>query len=302
MRIAYLDITCGIAGDMFLAALLDAGCDRAALEDQLRRLPIADEFELEVNRVRRGALMGAHLEVKTGPPAPHAHGRSYSEIVQMIRGANLTPRVQRSAVEVFTAIGEVEAYLHGSTIEEIHFHEVGAVDSIVDIVGACAAIELLGIEAIYSSAITDGSGILECAHGVMPVPAPATLELLKGAPLVSCDIPYELVTPTGAALLRQFCKGYGPRPGMIVEAVGYGAGTREIAERPNLLRVSIGESFLSGPERVIAHVHTHDLGHAHDHDHVHSHSVPHSHDHDHDRTPEHDHAHPDHDQIHDREG
>jgi hypothetical protein len=202
--------------------------------------------------------MGTHLEVVTPPAAGHSHGRTYSQIVEMIRGSQLPPEVQSDAVAVFTLLGDVEAHIHGSSIDEIHFHEVGAVDSIVDIVGGCAALHLLGIEALYSSPVTDGYGTLECAHGTMPVPAPATLELLKGVPLITCEIPFELVTPTGAAILRHFSRGFGRRPAMVIERVGYGAGSRDLAQRSNLLRVSIGSLFEeSGGIASRSHEHGH---------------------------------------------
>jgi pyridinium-3,5-bisthiocarboxylic acid mononucleotide nickel chelatase len=298
MRAAYLDLTSGIAGDMLLASLIDAGCDLADLLGLLRRLPLAAEFELEVRRVQRGALMGTHVQVHTAQTAAdhgdhnhgdhnhgyqdhgeHDHGRTYTSIVKMIRESGLPARVVDDATAVFRLIGEVEARLHGSTIDEIHFHEVGAVDSIVDIVGVCAALHLLGVEAVYSSPVTDGTGTLVCAHGVLPVPAPASLELLKGMPLVSVDIPFELVTPTGAGLLRHFCKGFGPRPPMIVEQIGYGAGTRDLAQRPNLLRVSVGtllagEPPPSGTDQGSTHAHGRDQVHEHVHGHARSEAKP----------------------------
>ena len=263
MRIAYLDINCGIAGDMFLGALVDAGCSLDQLSQELSALGIAEEYSISAERVRRGALMGTrvHVDVKDSPR--RGQGRHYSDIVGMIRGNRLPEAVKEDAVAVFTLLGEVEARLHGRTLEEIHFHEVGAVDSIVDVVGVCLGLQMMEVAEVYSSPVTDGHGTITCDHGVLPVPAPATLELLIGAPIVSADIPFELVTPTGAALLRHFCKKYGLRPAMVTEAIGYGAGSREIAERPNLLRITIGQALAghAGSEP----------GHAHDSAHVHTH-------------------------------
>lgn len=269
MRSAYLDVTCGIAGDMFLASLLDAGCSVDALRLMLGELALEGEFEIHLSRVPRGALMGTHLDVRILRTDHTGHGRTYSDIVELIRTSRLPDRVQQDAVSVFTALGFVEAYLHGTSIEKVHFHEVGAIDSIVDIVGACAALYLLDVQEVYSSPVTDGYGLLRCDHGLLPIPAPATLELLKGIPLLSCDVPYELVTPTGAALLRHFCKGFGLRPGMIVGAIGYGAGRRDFPQRPNLLRVTIGE-LIEGPGAPGQHIHQPAL-------HPHTHGAPHSH-------------------------
>ena len=172
----------------------------------------------------------------------------------MIEQASLTPRVKQRAVAIFTRLGEVEAALHGTSLEKVHFHEVGAVDSIADIVGNCLALELLGVEEMYCSALNVGSGTLQCEHGTLPIPAPATLELLKGLPVYSSDVQAELVTPTGAALVSTLATSFGAIPAMRVLGSGYGAGTRDLEEMPNLLRVTIGESVATGNESVDASV------------------------------------------------
>lgn len=169
------------------------------------------------------------------------HGRHLSEIVRMIEGSGLPEPVRRNALAVFRAIGEAEAHLHNTTVEEVHFHEVGAVDSIADVVGGCLALHEMGVEKAFGSEVPlCGGGTVTFSHGIVPVPAPATLELLKGIPTRTSDLKTELVTPTGAALLRVLCAGFGPRPDMVVEQVGYGAGTKDFPDRPNLLRVCIG--------------------------------------------------------------
>ena len=159
----------------------------------------------------------------------------------MIQAADLPATVKQQAIRVFQAIGEAEAYIHNTTIEKVHFHEVGAVDSISDIVCGCLAVHQLGLDQLNASEVTlSGGGTVTFSHGVVPTPAPATLELLKGIPTRTTDIKTELVTPTGAALLRVLCEGFGPRPDMVVERIGYGAGAKDFPDRPNLLRVCIG--------------------------------------------------------------
>jgi hypothetical protein len=171
----------------------------------------------------------------------HGHDhRGYTEIAGMITGSGLSENVKRRALSVFKRIGEAEAKIHGVPLTQIHFHEVGAVDSIVDIVGACIAVEALGVDEIQASPPRLGSGFVETAHGKFPVPAPATLELLRGIPTQSSSEPVELVTPTGAALLAEFCTRFGPMPAMSIEKIGYGAGTRDLEKTPNVLRAVLG--------------------------------------------------------------
>jgi uncharacterized protein (TIGR00299 family) protein len=236
MRLAYLDCSSGISGDMFLAACLDAGLSSQALQAELARLPLGP-YEFKVERVLRGGLAGTHVEITAPGAQPHRH---LAPIEQMIEASALPARVKERSRAIFRRLGEAEAQLHDQPIERVHFHEVGAVDAILDIVGACAAIELLGIEELAASPLNLGSGRVLAAHGSLPVPAPATAELLRGIPVYSSGLEAELVTPTGAAMVSTLATGFGPLPPMKIEQIGYGAGSRELPGHPNLLRLMIG--------------------------------------------------------------
>jgi pyridinium-3,5-bisthiocarboxylic acid mononucleotide nickel chelatase len=170
----------------------------------------------------------------------HEHGRTHKEIRAMIEGSELSPFVKQRALGIFRRIAEAEGKIHGMSVEDVHFHEVGAFDSIADIVLTCVGIEALGVERVFVSRLYDGHGTVECAHGTFPVPAPATLEILKGIPLGQIDEPHELITPTGAAIAAEFGAGFGDMPIMKIERIGYGLGTRELAARPNVLRAVLG--------------------------------------------------------------
>ncbi|MBI2817640.1 MAG: nickel pincer cofactor biosynthesis protein LarC [Acidobacteria bacterium] len=249
MKLAYLDCFSGISGDMLLGALVVCGAELAAIEQTVARLGI-EGIEWSQERVRRGSFMATQVMIK----APvHSHHRHYHHIVEMIRKGELPSRVEQNALEIFRRLGEAEAALHGWPMEKVHFHEVGAVDSIADIVGACAALEMLSIEEIHCSALNVGSGTVECAHGTLPVPAPATAELLKGIPVYSSGIQAEMVTPTGAAIVATLARSFGPLPAMKSTAIGYGAGGRDNKQLPNVLRVTIGEPLVHGVglERLI---------------------------------------------------
>lgn len=236
-RVLWLEPVGGIAGDMFLAAALDLGISRAELEAQLRTLEVPG-WSLQVTRAERHAIVGTHVEVVvTEPEGGHAH-RSWKDIDALITRSNLSVTAKARALQVFRLIGEVEAQIHGTTLEEIHFHEVGAVDSIVDICGAAVALDLLGNPKVYSSPPPLGSGTIRIAHGVVPVPVPATLALLKDVP-VRFEGLGELTTPTGAALLKAFATVAAP-PELIVEGIGYGVGTKDWKDRANILRMSVG--------------------------------------------------------------
>lgn len=171
----------------------------------------------------------------------HHHHRHYQEIVEMITSADLAPRVKERALAVFAEIGCAEAKIHNVPVETVHFHEVGAVDSIVDVVGIALALEDLGIDTLYCGPVPTGNGYVRCDHGLYPVPAPATMEILKGIPLRSTTIQKELTTPTGAGVAKALVKAFGPVPSMVVEAIGYGAGTRDLPDQPNVLRVLVGQ-------------------------------------------------------------
>jgi len=250
MRLAYLDAFAGVSGDMLLGALIHAGAPVEVLRDTLKSLHLG--ATLEVERVDRAGIQATHIRIVThGEPAEHAHHhhhqhhephRSLSEIRKIIASASLAPVVEALALRAFTLLGEAEAKIHGIPLDAVHFHEVGAVDAIADIVLTAAAVHALGIEAWSCSPLNVGSGSVECAHGRYPVPAPATAELLLGAPTYSSGYEGELVTPTGAALVRAFGCTFGPLPRMKVGAVGYGAGTRNPKGFANVVRLSLDEA------------------------------------------------------------
>lgn len=238
MNIAYLDCFSGVAGDMVLGALLDAGWPAAALLELPARLGLPG-VQVTWERVVRHGLQGALVRVNVGPDAPRKH-RHLRHIRDIIQRASLPGDAAASALRVFTRLAEAEAKVHGTDIEKVHFHEVGADDAIVDIVGACLGLQALGVARVVCSPIPTGYGTVTCDHGVMPVPAPATAELLRGVPLARVDEAQELTTPTGAALVTTLAEGFGPPPAMQITHIGYGAGTRENRARPNLLRVLVG--------------------------------------------------------------
>ena len=225
---------------MVLGALVDAGCNPEQIEAELRRLPISG-WTMSAEKVKRGGLAATRVLVET---SERHHHRSLSTILGLIQGAGLPTRVADRASRIFTRLGEAEARMHGVAIEKVHFHEVGAVDAIVDIVGASIGFELLGIERCACSRLNVGGGVVKAQHGNLPVPAPATAELLRGAPTYSNGILHELVTPTGAAIVTTLTSDFGAQPPMSVGAIGYGAGTMELAEQPNVLRILLGESPL----------------------------------------------------------
>ena len=290
MRIAYLDCFAGIAGDMLLGALVDAGVPRHVLEDATAALNLGASLRFEtVDRsgisatkvhVREGNQLAEHTHdafehqtaaqphthqpatqhlhksghphthehthAETAEPHTHVHGRSLTVIRGLIAGAALAPEVKTLATRAFELLGASEAKIHNVRVDEIHFHEVGAVDAIVDIVASAAGIVHLKIGAWHSSPVNVGGGMVLCAHGTFPVPAPATADLLRGVPTYSAHVQKELVTPTGAALLRALDPTFGPQPAMQVEQIGYGAGTRNPQDFPNVLRLSIGMSETDG--------------------------------------------------------
>lgn len=236
MKIAYFDCFSGVSGDMILGSLIDAGLDLGELEKALAGVPLSG-YRLSADKVMKRGIAGTSFRViaeKTG------RERHLSDILALIDASSLSERARQSAAAIFRAIAEVEAAIHGKTVEDIHFHEIGAVDSIIDITGACAAFDILGIGAVYCSRINVGEGFVKTDHGLLPVPAPATAKLLAGAPVYSSGIEAELATPTGAAIMAHFSRRFGPLPDMTVRHVGYGAGMKDLAA-PNLLRVYIGE-------------------------------------------------------------
>ncbi len=242
MRTLYFDCFAGISGDMTLGALVSAGADPRALEEQLSLLDVPG-YEISFEKVDRSGIGATHARVKTNEETSHRH---LSDIVKIIEGSRLSAGVKERATKIFTRLAEAEARVHNISVERVHFHEVGAVDAIVDVVGACVCFELLGVERFVSSPLHVGSGTVRMAHGLFPVPPPAVAELLRGVPVYSTDIVGELVTPTGAAIVSTVCESFGPLPRMRVEQTGYGAGTREYKDFPNVLRVMLGESEAEG--------------------------------------------------------
>ena len=237
MRIAYLECATGISGDMTLAALLDAGVDQSQLEHAIASLRLPG-VHLEVTEVMQSCFRAKSITVKH--PPQHAH-RHWDDIVRILEQADaLTGRQRQTAMEIFRAIAEAEAHVHGTSIETIHFHEVGAVDSIVDIVGVAVGFDLLGVDRIVCSPVPTGHGHVRIDHGVCPIPTPGTAELLRGIPLCDVAIEAELTTPTGAAIVRALVDQFGRRPAMTIDRIGYGAGTMEFPNRANMLRLFVG--------------------------------------------------------------
>ncbi len=239
MNIAYFDCFSGAGGDMIVAALIDAGADVDALRKGLASLSVGG-YTLSIEKISKQGFAATRLEVKPAEEEEQPH-RHLKDILRILDSSGLSAAVSERAASIFTRLAEAEARVHGTGVEEVHFHEVGAVDAIVDVVGAVLAIDLLGIERVVCSPIPTGSGTVTCDHGVMPVPAPATAELLTGVPLAACDEVGELITPTAAAVLTTLADRFGPRPAMTVRSIGCGAGRREGAKLPNLLRVLVGE-------------------------------------------------------------
>jgi pyridinium-3,5-bisthiocarboxylic acid mononucleotide nickel chelatase len=269
MKTLYLDIFSGISGDMFLGALLDLGVDARRLERELKKLKL-DGYHLHITRQLKSGIEGVKLDVHLADahehhhePKPHHvsrfthHGhqhhhnenRTFAEIKKLIGKSKLSAWVKKKSAAVFQRIAEAEGKIHGLPPEKVHFHEVGAVDSIVDTVGACVALELLGRPRVLVGPVIEGTGWVDCAHGRFPVPAPATLAILgaRGIGVTQCDEPHELVTPTGAALLAEFVESFGPMQDLTAEKIGFGLGTRENRTRPNVLRAVLGKHSTLNP-------------------------------------------------------
>jgi hypothetical protein len=239
MRQAYLDGSSGISGDMFLGALLDAGFDAHRLLEELKKLSLGF-FKLKRTRALRGGIVGTRFEVVTSGDQPH---RKLADIEAMITPASLSDGVKDKSLRIFRRLAEAEGKLHGKPAGEVHFHEVGAVDAVIDIVGACVGLEALEISELFSSPLNVGGGRVEAAHGSLPVPAPATAELLLGIPIYSSGVEEELVTPTGAAIVSTLAASFGPFPSFKIERIGYGAGAKDFHHHPNVARFFIGEKL-----------------------------------------------------------
>jgi hypothetical protein len=268
MKTLYLDIFSGISGDMFIGALIDLGVDARQLERELKKLKLGG-YHLHVARKQTSGIAGVKFDVHLTGAHEHHHGhhpdhshdhhhghdrhhhdenRTFAEIKKLVAKSKLSAWVKKKSVAVFQRIAEAEGKIHGLPPEKVHFHEVGAVDSIVDIAGACIALEMLGKPRVLAAPVIEGTGWVDCAHGRFPVPAPATLAILgaRGIGVTQCDEPHELVTPTGAAVLAEFVENFGLMQNLVAEKIGFGLGTRDNQTRPNVLRVTLGESRVEG--------------------------------------------------------
>ncbi|MCP4230409.1 MAG: nickel pincer cofactor biosynthesis protein LarC [bacterium] len=244
MKIAYFDCFSGISGDMIIGALLDTGQDIAALRAELDKLGLSG-FSVDSRKVEKNGILGTKFDVNV-PEKPEP--RRWTGIKLLIEESSLDDEVRETALRIFENLAGAEAEVHGIPVEKVHFHEVGAIDSIVDIVGIAITLKLMDIDGVYASKVHVGSGFVECEHGIFPVPAPATIKLLEGKPIYSTGIGAELVTPTGAAVITTLAADFGDIPQMTVSSVGYGAGSRDLPIA-NLLRVIIGERAMDGYER-----------------------------------------------------
>ena len=239
MKIAYFDCFSGISGDMTVGALLDAGLKIETLEKELKKLGLTG-YQLEVNKVVKKGISATKFKVKIKEEGAE---RRFKDILTILEESKLDEEIKKETKKIFFNIAQAESKIHQKDMDKIHFHEIGGLDSIIDITSAVIGIKTLGIEEIHSSALPVGKGFVKCAHGVIPVPAPATLELLKNIPIYSGGIESEMITPTGAGIIGTLAKSFGERPLMKIERIGYGAGEKEFTI-PNLLRVSMGEKIL----------------------------------------------------------
>ena len=248
----HLDCPSGISGDMFCAALLDLGVPLSLFQEAVQSLHLPEKVALRTEKAVRGGLAGTRFFVEESGhhhhhhDHDHPHGRNWAEIRDLLKKSKLAPEVRDSALGMFQRVAEAEAKLHGVPVETVHFHEVGAVDSIVDLVCAAAGVHYLQVGEITATIPVDGTGTIQCAHGKFPLPAPATAEILRGIPFRQIDVPHELTTPTGAAILAHFVKKFGPLDSFASEKIGYGLGTRDLPGRPNVLRAFLGKDSASG--------------------------------------------------------
>jgi uncharacterized protein (TIGR00299 family) protein len=314
MKIAYFDCFSGISGDMCLGALISAGVDFDVLKEELGKLPV-EGYDLHWEKVKRSGITAVNVFVdllEVNQP-----DRRLSDILQIIDSSTLPEEVKEKSKAVFNRIAVAEATVHDTALDHIHFHEVGAVDAIVDVVGTVLGLHMLGVEKVCASPLPMGKGFIKCMHGIIPSPAPATLEVLRDVPIYGAGTKGELVTPTGAALISVLADAFSDLPAMTVKKVGYGSG-KKVMEHPNLLRLILGECCeiktpgpvpcYTGLEGKHRHTHPHDHnqavhkhdhehhhdgghGHAHEHHHGHGHGEEHDHDHGHSHGHDHDHDH-----------
>jgi len=241
MKVLYFDLIGGASGDMILGALIDSGVPAEKMAEMLAGLKL-DEFELKAESISKNGFQATKVDILVGEQPPERH---LKEILEVIQKSSLPGSIQKRAIKIFQNIASVEASIHNKPMDQVHLHELGGTDTIVDVTGALLALDYLGVSHIYASSIPLGSGFIKGAHGQIPLPAPATMGLLKGLPVRRTEIKAELITPTGAALLAELVDDFSPPPEMMVEMVGYGAGTRDLPI-PNLLRVMIGETKEAG--------------------------------------------------------
>ena len=251
LRTAYFDCYSGISGDMILGALIDLGVLEKNISKALKNIDLKG-YKLQTKNVQRNGIVGTQIKVVDNLKHKHSHPhRSFSDIKKLIEQSNLSSTVKINSIKIFEKIAKIEARIHKTTIGKVHFHEIGAVDSIVDIVGSVWAIESLELDKIYSSALNVGEGFVDCSHGRLPVPAPATLKLLKGIPAYSNGVKKELTTPTGAAIISFYAEKFQSLPKMTILKDGYGAGDRIASSIPNFLRVILGEMERKGLEKLV---------------------------------------------------
>jgi len=242
VRVAHFDCFSGISGDMTLAALIDVGVDAGAIQVGIASLNLP--VRLEIEKVRKGGFAATYVHVEAEEEKSH---RFLAQVEEILNRGKLSARQRELALKIFRRLAEAEAAVHGMPLEKVHFHEVGALDSIADIAGAAIGLDLLGVERFTSGPVATGSGMVQCAHGLMPIPAPGTAQLLKGVPLRASTIKAELTTPTGAAILTTIVNEWIDQPAMTIERIGHGAGRRELVEQPNILRLFLGTQ--ASPER-----------------------------------------------------
>jgi len=241
MKILYFDCFSGVSGNMILGAMVDAGIDIKALKKELKKLDLHG-YSLKVSKVKRKGIKGTKVDVIVDKKK-HLHHTHYKDIKRLIERSKLPEKIKEDSLSIFKNIAEAEAKIHRTSVDNVHFHEVGAVDSIVDVVGASICISLLNSDITLSSPINTGKGMVKTEHGLLPVPAPATTEMLKGFPSYSSDIEFELATPTGVGIITAMAKASNTIPVMKTNAIGYGAGSKDFSDSPNLLRIMIGEGY-----------------------------------------------------------
>jgi len=241
MKILYFDCFSGVSGNMILGAMVDAGIDIKALKKELKKLDLHG-YSLKVSKVKRKGIKGTKVDVIVDKKK-HLHHTHYKDIKRLIERSKLPEKIKEDSLSIFKNIAEAEAKIHRTSVDNVHFHEVGAVDSIVDVVGASICISLLNSDITLSSPINTGKGMVKTEHGLLPVPAPATTEMLKGFPSYSSDIEFELATPTGVGIITAMAKASNAIPVMKTNAIGYGAGSKDFSDSPNLLRIMIGEGY-----------------------------------------------------------